>query len=315
MGAELFLWAAFAVTVVVLLYLDLAVFHKHAHQIQFREAVLWTICWVLLALAFNAAVYIWLGSEKGTEFLTAYIVEKSLSIDNIFIFAVIFTYFGIPLSQQHRVLFWGIIGAVLMRAIIIVTGVSILDAVHWMIYVFGAFLIFTGLKLGLQKHMQFDPKKNLAVRLVKRLMPITSEPHENRFFIRRDGRLFATTLFLALVVIEATDLFFAIDSVPAVLSISSDIFIIYTSNIFAILGLRALYFVVINGLAGLRYLKVGLSVVLVFVGLKMAGSDIYHTPPLLSLAIILGVLSVAIAASVIKTTKEVKTEMQETSKR
>ncbi len=299
MGAELSLWITFAVAVALLLYLVMGVFHKHAHTFQFREAVLWSIGRTILALAFNGAVYIWLGSQKGTEFLTAYI-ERSLSVDNIFIFALVFIYFAIPFAQQHRVLFWGILVAVAMRAVVIAAGISLLEALHWTIYIFGAFLIFTGVKLAFQKHLQFDPEKNLATRLIKKVMPITSEPDKNSFFIRRNGKLYATALFLALVMVETSDLLFAVDSVPAVLAISSDMFIVYTSNIFALLGMRALYFVIVSGMAGLRYLKVGLSVVLVFVGSKMAISDIYHVSPLLSLAVIGGVLSAAVAASVIK---------------
>ena len=305
---ELTLWLAFGVIVVGMFVLDVAVLHRRAHAVGMREALGWTAAWVTLALSFGAAIYYWMGSDKGLEFLTGYVIEQSLSVDNVFVFAVIFGYFNIPREYQHRVLFWGVAGAIVMRGIFILLGVAVLESLHWAIYVMGAFLILTAIKLGTQKETGVDPEKNLAVRLFKRFMPVYQGFDGQKLFVRRNGRTYATVLFLALLVIETTDLVFAIDSVPAILAITQDTFIVYTSNMFAVLGLRALYFVVAGSLGEFRFLKYGLAVVLAFVGVKMLISDWYHVPVPLSLATIVLVIGTSVAASLLfREPKELET--------
>jgi tellurite resistance protein TerC len=252
---------------------------------------------VSLALAFNGAVYLWMGVEKGNEFLTGYVIEQSLSVDNVFVFAVVFSYFAVPAEYQHRVLFWGVLGAIVMRGIMVLAGVSLLERLDWAIFLFGGILVLTAIKLALQKEGDIDPERNLAVRAFRRFVPVHEGFEGQRFFVRRNGRLFATRLLLALVVIESTDLVFAIDSVPAVLAISQDPFIVYTSNMFAILGLRSLYFVVAGSLSRFHYLKYGLAGVLLFVGVKMLLSHTYHLPVVASLGVIVTILGAAVAAS------------------
>lgn len=235
---QLFLWAAFNVFVLGMLALDLAVFHRKAHAVSLREALAWSIVWISLALIFNAGIYYVWGEEKAMEFLAGYLIEKSLSVDNIFVFLMIFSYFAVPAMYQHRVLFWGILGALVMRAIFIALGAALLQAFHWMIYIFGGFLIVTGIKMLLMGDHKLEPEKNPAVRLLRRVMHVTKEYHGQRFFIRRDRRLLATPLLLVVVVVETTDVIFAVDSIPAIFAITQDTFIVYTSNVFAILGLR-----------------------------------------------------------------------------
>jgi tellurite resistance protein TerC len=296
---DMTLWTVFGVIVVGMFLLDVAVLHRRAHTVGMREALAWTAAWVTLALGFGAAIYVFKGADKGLEFLTGYVIEQSLSVDNVFVFAVIFAYFGIPKQYQHRVLFWGVAGAVVMRGIFILLGVAVLETLHWAIYVMGAFLIFTAFKLGTQGEADVDPNKNLAVRLFKRFMPVYQGFDGQKLFVRSNGRTYATLLFLALLVIETTDIVFAIDSVPAILSITRDPFIVYTSNMFAVLGLRALYFVVAGSLGEFRFLKYGLAAVLGFVGVKMLISEWYHVPVPASLAIIVVFIGSAIGASII----------------
>ena len=292
---RLFLWVAFNVFVLGMLALDLAVFHRKAHAVSLREAFIWSVVWITLALIFNSGIYYFWGAEKALEFLAGYLIEKSLSVDNLFVFLVIFSYFAVPAMYQHRVLFWGILGALVMRAIFIATGAALLTAFHWMIYVFGGFLIITGIKLLLTGDHKLEPEKNPAVRLLRRIMHVTNEYHGQRFFVRKDRRLWATPLLLVLVVVETTDVIFAVDSIPAIFAITMDPFIVYTSNVFAILGLRALYFLLAGIMDMFRYLKVGLSFVLCFVGVKMMIVDLYKIPIGVSLGVALSIFASLIA--------------------
>ena len=272
------LWIVFNAFVLGMLALDLLVFHRKAHAVSLREAFAWSVVWISLALIFNLGIYFLWGSEKAMEFLAGYLIEKSLSVDNIFVFIMIFSYFAVPSMYQHRILFWGILGALVMRAIFIAAGAALLSAFHWIIYIFGGFLIITGIKMFFAGDEKIEPEKNPAVVLLRRWMPITNDYQGQRFFVRIDGRLWATPLFVVLLVIETTDVIFAVDSIPAIFAITLDPFIVYTSNIFAILGLRALYFLLAGILEMFRYLKVGLSFVLCFVGIKMMIVDFYKIP-------------------------------------
>ncbi|WP_376789118.1 TerC family protein [Thermoflexus sp.] len=305
MEFPLWAWILFHLIVVIMLALDLGVFHRNAHEVKLKEAMIWSVVWIAVALAFNAGILLVWGHEPALHFLTAYLVEKSLSADNLFVFAVIFSYFGIPPAYQHRVLFWGILGAVLMRAAFIFAGVQLLKAFHPAIYLFGAFLIYTGIRLALRgEEEEVRPERNLVLRLARRFLPITPALHGQRFLIRQGHRWMATPLLLTLLVVESTDLMFALDSVPAVLAITPELFIAYTSNIFAILGLRALYFVLAGLIQRLRYLHYGLSVILSYIGAKMLLSDFLHIPPALSLAIVLMTLLISGLASWIAERRE-----------
>jgi tellurite resistance protein TerC len=296
---RLILWIAFNVFVLGMLALDLGVFHRNAHKVSLREALAWSLVWISLALIFNLGIYYFWGAEKALEFLTGYLIEKSLSVDNIFVFLMIFSYFAVPAIYQHRVLFWGILGALVIRAIFIATGAALLSAFHWMIYLFGGFLVITGVKMMLLGDQKLEPEKNPAVRLLRRVMHVTKEYHGQRFFVRTDGRLWATPLLLVLVVVETTDVIFAVDSIPAVFAITQDPFIVYTSNVFAILGLRALYFLLAGVMEMFRYLKVGLSFVLCFVGIKMMLVDFYKIPIGLSLGAVAAILALSVLASLL----------------
>ncbi len=298
------LWAGFTGFVVLMLALDLGVFHRKAHVVGFREALSWSAVWVALALLFGAGVWWKFGPDRGLEYLTGYLIEKSLSVDNIFVFVVIFASLGIPAIHQHRVLFWGILSALVLRAGMIFAGTALLERFHWLIYVFGAFLVLTGVKLFLARGQADRPEDSLAMRIVRRILPCTDRPDGDRFFTRVDGRRVATPLFLALVLVEVTDVIFAVDSIPAIFAVTTDPFIVFTSNIFAILGLRSLYFL-LAGLAGkFRYLKAGLAVVLVYVGLKMGLVDFVKVPAPLSLGIVMGILGVAVGASLAAARRE-----------
>jgi tellurite resistance protein TerC len=291
------LWVAFNIFVFGMLALDLGVFHRKAHAVSIKEATIWSCVWVALAMVFNIGIYFAWGHIKALEFFTGYVIEKSLSVDNLFVFLMIFQYFNTPAQYQHRVLFWGILGALILRAIFIVMGAALLNNFHWMIYVFGAFLIFTGIKMFLQGDEKLEPDKNPVVRLFERLVPIIKEYDGQKFFVRRDGKTYATLLMLVLVVVETTDVIFAVDSIPAIFAITKDPFIVYTSNVFAILGLRALYFLLAGVMEMFVYLKVGLSFVLCFVGVKMMLVDVYKIPIGASLSVIGGVLLLSVAAS------------------
>jgi len=291
------LWLGFVAFVVAMLAVDLGIFHRKAHVIGVREALLWSAVWISCALLFNLGVWHWFGAERGVEFLTGYLIEKSLSIDNIFVFVVIFAAFGIPALQQHRVLFWGILSALFLRAGMIFGGTALLTRFHWLTYLFGAFLVFTGIKLFVQRDRESSPKDGAVMRLARRIIPSTERLDGDKFFTRESGRRLATPLFMALLLVEVTDVVFAVDSIPAIFAVTKDPFIVFTSNIFAILGLRSLFFLLAGIVDKFRYLKLGLSAVLVFVGLKMALVDLYKVPPQASLAVISALLATAILAS------------------
>jgi len=292
-------WVLFLVFVGAMLALDLGIFHREAHAVTRREALTWNAVWIALALVFNAGVYLFRGSEAGLEWTTGYLIEKSFSVDNVFVFLLLFSSFAVPEAYQHRVLFWGIVGALVMRAVLILFAGVLIGTLHWVIYLFGAFLIFTGIRFLRDKggHVP-NLDENRLVRLAKRYFPVTEGYEGQRFFVMRDGVRYMTPLFLVLILIESTDLVFAVDSIPAIYAVTDDPFIVFTSNIFAILGLRALYFVLAGYLAGLRYLKPGLAAVLIFVGAKMLLVDTYKIPALVSLAVIAAILGIAIGGSI-----------------
>ncbi len=294
------LWAGFIVFVLAMLAIDLGVFHKKAHEVSLKEAGVWSAVWVALAVVFNVGVYFWFGPDRALEFTTGYLIEKALAVDNIFVFVVIFTTFAIPAIYQHRVLFWGVLGALVMRALFIVLGGAFLQRFHWAIYVFGAILAITGIKLLLQRNQEIHPERNPIVRAFQKIFPVTHEFGGDKFTIVRNGKRFATPLLLALVAVEVTDLIFAVDSIPAIFSITSDPFIVFTSNIFAILGLRSLYFLLAGIITKFAYLKVGLSVVLIFVGAKMLLMDVYKVPIAASLGIIAAILGSSIVVSLLR---------------
>jgi tellurite resistance protein TerC len=293
------LWAGFVAFVLVVLALDLGLFHRKAHAVGFREALGWSAVWATLALAFSGFVTWRFGGERGIEFLTGYLIEQSLSVDNLFVFVVIFGALGIPPQFQHRVLFWGILSALVLRAGMILAGAAMLARFHWLVYVFGAFLVLTGVKLYLQRAREMRVEDSWALRLARRLLPSTPHLSGERFFTRENGRRVATPLLMALILIELTDVVFAVDSIPAVLAITTDPFVVFTSNLFAILGLRSLYFLLGGLLERFRHLKVGLAAVLVFVGAKMTLVDVVHVPPALSLVAVLLILGGALAASLL----------------
>jgi len=297
LGTDVTLWVVFNVVIALMLAFDLGILSRKPHVISTKEAATWSAVWIAVSLTFNLFVSVWLGGEKALEFFTGYLIEKSLSVDNMFVFAMIFSYFNIPAIWQPKVLKWGIFGAMLMRIVLIFAGATALEAFHWMIYVFGGVLIFTGVRMMTQKETHVAPEKNPVVRLFKRIVPMTEELHNENFFVKLSGITYATPLLIALVVVETTDLVFAIDSIPAIFAVTTDVFIVYTSNIFAILGLRALYFLLSGSIERFRYLKIGLAIVLLFVGTKMVLADFYEIPIVLSLAIVLGILAASILAS------------------
>ncbi len=298
------LWGGFLVFVLAMLALDLGVFHRKAHAVSLKEAATWSAVWVGLAALFGAGVHAFYGPERALEFATGYVIEKALSVDNIFVFVVIFSYFAVPSALQHRVLFWGILGALAMRAIFILVGGAFLAAFHWAIYVFGAILVLTGIKLLLQRDAQYDPAANPVVRLFRRFFRVSAGFDGSRFFTREGAKLAATPLFLALLVVEATDVVFAVDSIPAIFAITQDPFLVFTSNIFAILGLRSLYFLLAGVVDKFRYLKTGLALVLVFVGAKMLLAEFWKVPVGLSLAIIGTLLGGSVLASLLANRRE-----------
>ena len=294
------LWLIFGVFVVGMLALDLGVFSRKPHEVRFKEAAIWSVVWVTLSLIFNAWLYYKFGSQKALEFLTGYLIEKALSVDNIFVFVVLFSSFAVPKIYQHRVLFWGVIGALLMRAIFIGLGAALIARFHAIMYIFGAILIYTGIKLMRQgDDHDPHPERNPIYKLGRRMMPAVPEYHGKAFTIMKDGRRYATPLLMVLIAIEATDVVFAVDSIPAIFAITTDPFIIYTSNIFAILGLRAMYFLLAGVIDKFHFLNVGLAIVLIFVGVKMVIVEWYKVPILASLIVIAGVLTVSVVASLI----------------
>ena len=294
-------WIGFNVFVLAMLALDLGVFHRKAHSVSVREAFGWSAFWIALALTFNLGVAHFLGRQAGLEFLTGYLIEKALSVDNLFVFVLVFSYFRVPAKYQHRVLFWGILGALLMRGAMIAAGAALIERFHWIIYVFGAFLVVTGIRMAFHDESDIDPEHNPVLRLVKRLMPITHEYDGQRLFTRDrvTARRVATPLFIVLAFVETTDVVFALDSIPAIFAITKDPFIVYTSNVFAILGLRSLYFLLAGVIHKFHFLKLGLAVVLVFVGVKMLIESWIHIPVGLSLGFVALVLGCAVGASLI----------------
>lgn len=302
-------WVGFAVIIIIMLALDLGVFNRKAHRIETKEALLTSILWIAVSLAFNAAVFYTQGIDKGLEFLTGYLIEKSLSVDNVFVFAVIFSYFHTAGELQHKVLFWGIIGALVMRGILIAVGTALIHEFEWIIYVFGAFLVYTAFKLATQDESGVHPEKNPVVNLFRKIIPVTKEYDGAKFFTRVSGKLVATPLAIVLIVVETTDLVFAIDSIPAIFAVTTDPFIVYTSNVFAILGLRALYFLLAGVMGMFRYLKLGLSLVLGFVGIKMIISALdIKIPIAISLGVIAVTLTVSIVASIFAARREARLE-------
>jgi tellurite resistance protein TerC len=294
-----FFWVIFGVVVGACIALDLFVFHRHAHEVRFREALGWASTWILLAILFNGGIYLWLGKRQATEFFAVYLIELSLSIDNLFVFLLIFTYFRVPAAYQHRVLFWGVIGALGMRAIFIATGLALLNLFHWVIYVFGGILIITALRLVIKPSEEIAIERNLVLRIAQRLMPITYEYHGQRFFVRKGRQIVATPLFIVLLIVETTDLMFAVDSVPAALAISRDPFVVYTANVLAILGLRSFFFVLSRLLRILTYLHYGLAVILAFIGVKMIISPFYKIHNDISLNFVVSVLLTTLLTSLL----------------
>ena len=307
-------WIGFNVLVLALLALDLGVFHRKAHEVSFKEAAGWSVFWVCLSLLFNLGIWKVMGPQAGLEFLTGYLIEKALSVDNIFVFVLVFAYFRVPAMYQHRVLFWGIIGALLMRGAMIGAGAWLLERFHWIIYVFGGFLVITGIRMATHDEADIEPESNPVLRLVRKFLPVTAHYHGQRLLLRRSeiegdqitqptagSRLpfVATPLLIVLIVVETTDLIFALDSIPAIFAITRDPFLVYTSNVFAILGLRALYFLLASVIEKFHYLKLGLSVILVFVGAKMLLSDIYHLPVSISLMVVGIVLALSVVLSLV----------------
>jgi len=313
MDTSIWLWVGFNLFVLAMLALDLGVFHRKSHAVSGKEALTWSLVWISLSLVFNVIIYFfwdrmmpqssYTNMEAALAFFTGYLIEKSLSVDNIFVFILIFSFFGVPAAYQHRVLFWGILGALLMRGALIAVGAALLEQFHWIIYLFGAFLIFTGIRMARHQEEEIHPDQNPVVKFFRKIMPVTENFEKDKFFIRRAGKIVATPLFLILLIVESTDLVFAVDSIPAIFAVTREPFIVYTSNVFAILGLRALYFLLANVMDKFQYLKLGLSAVLTFIGIKMVIVDLYHIPVGLSLAIVASILTISILASLWKARK------------
>jgi tellurite resistance protein TerC len=299
MTESIWFWIGFNAIIIVMLALDLGVFNRKMHKVPVKEAVIWTTVWIVLAMIFMGIIYVDMGRTKALEFLTGYVIEYSLSVDNIFVFILIFSYFAVNEKYQHKVLFWGILGALVMRGIFIFAGVALITRFHWIIYIFGGFLIITGIRMLFSGEEKIDPEKNPVVRFFRKFLPVTESMHEERFFVRKGMKLYATPLFLVLLIIETSDLIFAVDSIPAILAITTDRFIVFTSNIFAILGLRSLYFAISGVMEYFRFLKVGLAFILTFVGLKMCTSGIVDIPIVTSLLVIVGILLISVLASLL----------------
>ncbi len=299
MSVSIYFWIGFHLFVFAMLALDLGVFHKKTHEVPVKEAILWSSIWILLALLFDLFVFFEFGKTKALEFITGYVIEYSLSVDNIFVFILIFSFFAVNKQYQHKILFWGILGALIMRGTFIFAGVALINRFEWIVVIFGGFLLFTGIKMLFQKETEVNPDRNPVIKFFRRILPVTQTLHGDRLLIVENRKLFATPLFLVLVIIESSDLIFAVDSIPAILAISKSTFIVYTSNIFAILGLRSLYFAISGMMSYFRFLKVGLSFVLIFVGLKMLSSFVhFEIPIILSLGIIIFILLVSVLSSI-----------------
>ena len=292
------IWIVFNIFVLLKLGIDLFV-HRKDHTVGMKEALVWSAIWTIIALAFNVLVYFWLGSKLALEFFTGYLIERTLSVDNLFVFLLVFSYFAVPSMYQRKVLFWGIFGALIMRAIFIAAGLTLINAFHWVIYVFGLFLIYTGIKMASHKEEEIHPERNVVIKLFRKMMPVTKDYVDGKFFTRVDGRLFSTPLFVVLLVVETTDVIFAVDSIPAILAITRDPFIVYSSNVFAILGLRALYFAIAGLMQIFHHLNYGLCVILIFVGIKMLVSSVFEIPSLVALGVIALVLILSVVASLV----------------
>lgn len=296
---EIHEWVIFGVLVLGMLALDLFLFNRKSHDVRLKEAAAWSVVWICMALGFNVYIYFVNGGDLALKFLAAYLVEKSLSVDNLFVFLAIFSHFKVPSRYQHRVLFWGVIGALVMRMLFIAAGTALLSRFSWMMIVFGIFLIYTGFKLAVSKKEDYDPSHSPVMKFATRFLRFSKEIKSQKFFVRENGVRMATPLLLVLIIVEFSDVLFAFDSVPAVLGISDNFFIVYTSNVFAILGLRALYFLIEGAIAKLRYLNIGLAVILIFIGIKMVVSDYFHVPVAYSLAFIASALTLTIVFSLL----------------
>lgn len=314
MSPQTIAWTGFALFVATAMVLDLGVIHRKAHVVGMREALAWSAFWISSALAFNVIIFFWHGKTEALEFLTGYLIELSLSVDNLFVFLMIFAYFRVPAIYQHKVLFWGILGALIMRAIFITFGIALIEKFEWIIYIFGAFLIFTGIKMAFQEDKEIHPERNPLLKLLRSIMPVTPDYVDGKFFIRQAGKLFATPLFIVIIMVEATDLMFAVDSVPAILSITQKPFIVYTSNVFAIMGLRTFYFALAGLMNLFHFLHYGLAVILVFVGIKMVLANFYHLPVAVALGVVVSVLALSIIASLIWPKKKAPESMKAESK-
>jgi len=297
---ELFLFILFNIFILLLLGVDLGVFHKKVHAISVKEAVAWSIVWIVLALVFNAGVFLFAGSAKGLEFLTGYLIERALSFDNIFVFVVIFSYFGVPAQYQHKALFWGVLGALITRSLFIAAGTALITKFEWVLYIFGVILVVSGWKIMFQKETQVHPEKNFFIRLARKFFPVTPTHEFSKFVVRDAGKVFITPLFLVLITIETTDVMFALDSIPAVFGVTRDPFIVYSSNVFAILGLRATYFLLAGIMDTFYYLSYGLSIILIFIGVKMLLEAVYPVPTTIALLVVVGILIVAVIASLVR---------------
>jgi len=299
MSSEMYFWIGFHALVFVMLALDLGIFNRKSHTVGMKEALGWSAVWIIISQLFNIFIYRSYGSEAAVEFLTGYILELSLSVDNLFVFLLLFSYFKVPSEYQHKVLFWGILGAQLMRAFFIAIGTALIAQFHWVLYIFGAFLVYTGLRMAFDKGDEVDPESNLVLKLFRKVFPISPEYHGSNFFVNIDGKKHATILFVVLLIVEATDLVFAVDSIPAVFAVTRNPLIVYTSNIFAILGLRSMYFALAGIMNLFHYLKIGLAFILSFIGIKMLIADFYHMPTAIALGVVAGVLTISVVASMI----------------
>ncbi len=306
MRESIWFWVGFGGLIVGMLAIDLGVFNRNPHAISIRESILWTLVWVALSLAFNGFILVFEGHQPALEFLTGYVIEKSLSVDNIFVFALIFTYFGVPRKYQHKVLFWGIIGAAGMRLVLILLGTSLIRRFDWITYIFGAFLLYAAVRMALGVEERVEPDRNIFVRAARRLLPVSRTYHDDHFFVREGGRLLITPLVLVLIVVETTDVLFALDSIPAIFAVTTDPFIVFTSNLFAILGLRALYFALAGMLERFEYLKYGLAVVLALVGVKMLLAELVHVETWLMLVAVLALLSLSLFVSILIERREAR---------
>ena len=298
MEQHILFWIIFGVVVILLLILDLGVFHKKSHVISVREAIIWTAVWISLSLSFGAGIYVFEGKEEGLKFLTGYLLEQSLSVDNIFVFYLLFSFYRLAPQYQHKVLYWGVLGAIVFRGLFIVAGIAVIEKFHWVIYILSVFLAYAGLNMLATRNEEVNPEKSWFIRFIKKIIPVSGRYYEDRFFVKINGKKTATLLLIVLITIEFTDIIFAVDSVPAIIAITKDPFIVFTSNIFAIMGLRSLYFAVSGAANTFRYLKYGLSCILVMIGIKMFLHEIYEVPTLFSLLVIASILFMSIAVSV-----------------